>query len=320
MSRYPQSYQDHAARKDALGSARTLDSKLPTDLANRMTQKVNVSCMLAPEAIIWGKYGDDPTAIMHLKLRSTEPPGYKLRYFKVDLRFAAAAAPTNASALPSVVSPAPSASSHSPTPSIHSTQPASASASTSALVSLPQSRVWLPQTPSPSPLPEYIEGRPWSETQNRGVTVDPSVNTGAGGGRLGSFFRTTEKSVFFKWQFRSYPDPDENNHPTTATWIWEANKINPQVENRGVLHAAVVLCHSGTELSLECNVKGKLCQGHLFSKFGTKKSKPALWRREPGPSTDDVKAHLDELKTKLNTLNMVAPARKSPGEYLRVVQ
>lgn len=144
--------------------------------------------------------------------------------------------------------------------------------------------------------------------QNHGVVVDPAVDAGVGG-RLGTFSRTTEKSVSYKWQFRSYPDRDENHHLTTATWIWSANKINPQVEDRGVLHAAVALRHAGTELSLQCNVKGKLCEGHWIGKFGTKKSEPAIWCQQPGPSITDVKTHLDGLTTKLNALNMVAPAR-----------
>lgn len=260
MSAYPQKYRDrHRSRGSSPASTRELDARAPTDLANRLTPKVKVSCILSPEGITWGSYKNDQVAIVRLQLRANEPPGYKLKYFQLSIAF---------------------------TPKYRGTD------------SAPNLRpsVWLLQDPNPSPLPEYIEGRPWSETQSRGYTVEPSVQAGVGGGSLGSYQRTTERSVFHKWQFRSYPDSDENNYPTTATWIWESNKANPQVEDRGVLHAAVAVHHGGEDLDLECRVEGKLSRGSNWFGFGTEKSQPARWSRKSEPSTFDVADALQNLK------------------------
>lgn len=271
MSRYPRNYGTTGA--PAPGPARKLDTRAPTDLANDLTPKVKVSCILAPEGIIWGNYKNENVAVMHLQLRAIEPPGYKLRYFQLDIRFAS-----------------------------------SGSADMGAQEQdLPSA--WLLQSPSPSPMPEYIEGRPWTENQSQGFTFDPSLQAGAGGGSLGSFFRTTERSITYKWQFRSYP-VSEHNHPTTATWIWESNKLNPQVEDRGTLYGGLVLCSKGKNLQLECKVEGKLCKGDWWSRFGTPKAGPGLWYRELGPPTTNIEDHVNKLEAKMKRMNLAPPARE----------
>jgi hypothetical protein len=138
------------------------------------------------------------------------------------------------------------------------------------------------------------------------------VQAGAGGGSLGSFFRTTERSITYKWQFRSYPVSDEHNHPTTATWIWESNKNNPQVEDRGTLHGGLALCTAGKDLRLECRVEGKLCKGDWWSRFGTPKAEPGLWWRELGSPTTNIEDHVNSIEEKIKQMNMAAAARKSP--------
>jgi hypothetical protein len=223
---------------------------------------------------------------MHLQFRAVEPPGYKLRDFELDIQFA-----------------------QGPNPSLPGIHPSDTTAEDQDLQS---PAVWLLQSPSPSPLPEYIEGRPWSETQSRGITVEPSGQIGVGGGSLGSFSRTTEKSIFYKWQFRSYPISDEHNHLTTAKWIWESNKNNPQVEDRGTLHGAVVLRSAGTDLLLQCNVEGRLCKGPWWRRFRTGKAEPALWWAKLGTPTFNFDEHVKNLQAKVNEMNMVAPVRKSP--------
>jgi hypothetical protein len=281
MSRYPENYGNHTTKASAPGPARRLGTRVPVDLANELTPKVKVSCTLAPEGIIWGRYRNENVAVMHLQLRAIEPPGYKLRHFQLDIRFTSSLPP-------------------------HSTVGAG-----SQEQDVPP--VWLLQSPSPSPVPEYIEGRPWMENRSQGLTVEPSVQTGAGGGSLGSFYRTTERSITYKWQFRSYPVSDEHNIPTTATWIWESNKNNPQVEDRGTLYGGLALCSTGRDLRLECKVKGKLCKGDWWSRFGTPEAEPGLWWRELGAPTTDIEDHVNSLKEKMKIMNIAAPARESPG-------
>lgn len=280
MSRYPRYYGASTTGALTPEPARKLNTRAPTDLANDLTPKVKVSCILAPEGIIWGNYRNEHVAVMHLQLRAIEPPGYKLRHFQLDIRFASSSSADMGAQEQDVPS------------------------------------VWLLQSPSPSPMPEYIEGRPWTESQSQGFKFEPSVQAGAGGGSLGSFFRTTERSITYKWQFRSYPVPDENNYPTTATWIWESNKNNPQVEDRGTLHGGLALCSTGNDLKMECKVEGKLCKGDWWSRFGMPKAEPGLWYRELGPPTTNIEDHVNKLEAKMREMNIAAPARECPETYL----
>ncbi|KAL4747466.1 hypothetical protein BDW72DRAFT_196679 [Aspergillus terricola var. indicus] len=171
--------------------------------------------------------------------------------------------------------------------------------------------VWLKETPYQNPLPEYVEGLPSSETQSRGFAVEPSAQAGAGGGSLGSVFRTTERLVNRKWTFRRYPISNEHGHPTAAKWIWEANKSNPQVEGRGALHGAAVLQSAGTDdLVLQCRVDGKLCNGWWWKKFKARDSEPALWLAKLGSPSDTFEDLFNSLEKKIKGMNTVGLARE----------
>ncbi|KAL4986713.1 hypothetical protein BDW68DRAFT_162647 [Aspergillus falconensis] len=171
MSRYSQRYGASTSGMRTPGAPRVLDAKVPTDLANKLTSKVRVSCILAPDGIIWNRYKDGNVVIMRFHLRAIEPPGYKMRNFELDISFA----PASQASSPLVPAGTSTDTTHS---------------------GLCSPSVWLLQEPFRSPLPEYIEGRPWSETQSRGFTVEPSAQVGAGGGSFGSFFPNNRKVYF----------------------------------------------------------------------------------------------------------------------------
>ncbi|KAJ0413312.1 hypothetical protein BJY00DRAFT_63680 [Aspergillus carlsbadensis] len=289
MSRYPQRYGAFSRGVLAPGAPRTLDPMAPADLANQLRHKVRVSCILAPDGIIWNRYKNKTVVIIRFQLRPIEPPGYKMRSFELDISFAPV--------------------SHANSSSVSGGTSADTANSESSYPS-----VWLLQNPFPNPLPEYIEGRPWSETHSQGFTVEPSVQVGAGGGNLGSLFRTTEKSIIHKWQFRSYAIADEHNRPTTAKWVWESNKSNRQVESRGALHAAVALHSSRTDgLLLQCKVEGRLCNGWWWERFRTKRSEPAIWLAELGPPSNDFENHFKNLEARIKKMNMVeSPREREP--------
>lgn len=284
MSRYPRNYGASTTEAPKPEPARELKGEAPINLVNGLTPKVKVTCYLTSEGIIWGKYRNQHVAVMHLQLRANEPAGYKLRHFQLDIRFVS-----------------------SSTADIRVQEQ-----------DLPS--VWLLQSPSPSPMPAYIEGRPWTEKKSQGHKFEPSVQAGAGGGSLGNIFRTTERSIEYKWKFRSYPDPNEKNYPTTATWIWESNKLNPEVEDRGTLYGGLALCSKVNDLKMECRVEGKLCKGdYWWSRFGMQKAEPGLWYKKLGPPTIDVEDDVNKLEAKMKTMNIAAPARKCPETYLNML-
>ena len=277
MSRHRQKFRNHVSTGGppvTSPKVHQISGESDKDFANRLTPKVRVSCYLTSDSVVWRTYRTKAVAIFHLKLIAREPPGYKLANFEVNIAF-------------------------------QQSRPASTTTEEESPVRL------LQQSPSPSTLPVYIEGRPWSETQARGTTVDPELQVMGSGGHVGSYHRTTEKSVSYKWQFTSVPVPNENNDPTGATWTWRSNKINPQVENRGILYGAVTLRCPGEDLIFNCHVTGRLCQGSRWWWFGDEKSEPAHWRIDtPKSATADIEDKIRGLKVKIDQLNTAAVTSK----------
>lgn len=276
MSRYKQRHENSHASRQPLAPPRILaDDGTSRDLANALTKHVKVTCSLTPDGITWGKYGQYDAAVMHLLFKAVEPPGYKLKYFKLDLKFAPVPGVTPADTV-----------------------------------------VCLLQEDQPVPLtgvaPQYIEGRPWTEARSSGGSIEPEIQAGGGGGRLGSLFRTKEKSILYRWMFRSHALPDkESNIMTNAGWIWESNPINPQIEDRGYLYGGVAFRHCSQPLMLKCKVKGTLCQGPIWLRFKTLRAEPGIWTKTPSPSIHDIANHVKELESAMLARNKVAVSRKS---------
>lgn len=50
-------------------------------------------------------------------------------------------------------------------------------------------------------------------------------------------------------------------------WIWEANTYTSQVDNQGILHAALVLRHPMQPFYISCDVSGTLCKKFRITKL-----------------------------------------------------
>jgi len=275
MSRYIQRFKARNASQQRLALPRVLDDDgMSRDLASALTEHVRVTCSLTSDGITWGKYHQRDAAVMHLLFRTLEPTGYKLKYFKLNLKFAFApgVAPANAA-------------------------------------------VCLLQEDQPVPLtgvaPVYIEGRPRTEARSTGISVDPEVEAAGGGGRLGSWFRTKEKSLSYRWMFRGSARSDSESHiMTNAEWLWESNPLNPQIEDRGNLYGGVAFRHDGQRLILKCEVEGRLCQPKWL-RFGTSRAEPTFWEKSPQVLEQDITDKVRNLETVMLCRNRAAVQRMS---------
>ena len=279
MSRYSQKHKDFAEDKKITIPPRRLEGDgRAYDLTSPLIESahVRVTCSLASDGIIWGKYKENDAAVMHLLFNANEPPGYKLKHFKLDLSLGTIEPPT--SGIPQVYL-------------LHEMQP----------------------VPLPGVAPQYIEGRPWTKKETQGPTIGPKVDAGGVGVEIASWFRTTEMSKEYRWIFRGKASPDhKTNVMTNASWIWESNKENPQVEDRGYLHGGLAFRHGGGALRLICDVEGKLCKDSRWYRFGKPdRAEQKVWEKPTVLSTYSIKKHVENLELVMLARNQVAVARKS---------
>ena len=279
MSRYTDKHKDLREDQKIAIAPRAREMVGPSyDLAAPLIESANVrvTCSLASDGIIWGRYKEDDAAVMHLLFNAFEPEGYRLKHFQLDLGLGTTEASDGS--IPQVYV-------------LHESQPEQL----------------------PGVAPRYIEGRPLTVQQGRGFTVGPKLEAGFGGGELGSWSRTSEKSVAYRWIFQGKAVSDSKTGVMTkASWSWEANKVNPQVDDIGDLHGGLALRHGGAPLRLVCDVEGKLSRGYRRFCFGRSlKAKQKVWERPAELSSDCIEDYVKNLGSLMIDRNTRPVARKS---------
>lgn len=257
------------------------------DIANAELGKFKIKCFLKRNQTFWGKHEGDSAAVFHFTMQMKEPSGSKLGSFELTVSFI----PSEPASVVTV-----------------STGIAASTASPSS----PCNSVFLLDEPQPA---ERIWGLPLSRDIMKGWDIGPEIETPTGGGRFGGINRSTEWTDNRSWRFEATPD-GEDGLLTSATWTWEANPLNTQVEDRKVLYGGVAIRHDGQPFTIQCHVEGRTWRAegsHKFGIFSSDKldpSEPRQWTMTPKLVDTDIKCHIDALESEMKRLNTAAPARK----------
>jgi len=238
--------------------------------------KVSVTCLLTPEGRIWGRHGQDEAAVMHLSMKAKEPIGLKLKSFELQISLV--------------------------------TNSALASGTTNSSGTLP-SPVWHLVAPAPS----FVAGQPCSSTDSRGLNHQLSSETAVGGGEIDDFPETVGKSIQRSWTFRA--DPGNDAGPVTAAkWTFESHSHSPQVGDCGPFHGGMALRHDGQPFVLSCHVHARLRQDSRMGRWRTKRPRATMWQVEPQASSDDIRAHIEQLDAEMKRRNKEGAA--TPGKIM----
>ncbi|ETN45460.1 uncharacterized protein HMPREF1541_09292 [Cyphellophora europaea CBS 101466] len=254
----------------------------PRNLARTDIRRARVSCCLKASDTKWGKQADHNVAIFFLEIVMYQPPGYLLKDLTLQIKFLE--------------------------------QDPDRAGSRSRR----RARLWLINNPSPT----HVTGTPRNQHHTRGYSIEPGGGAGAISFSLGRFGHERSMERARSWIFRSNRDLDEHDNYTGASWIWESNKYNPQVDGPGPLQAALVVRHPSQPFFVTCTVEGNLRKNYsILRLFRRNHQEPAEIRMIlPVVNDRDLSQDIDTLEDKITRLNLEFDRReyrKSPEWVLR---
>jgi hypothetical protein len=167
------------------------------------------------------------------------------------------------------------------------------------------------------PLPRYLRGGGTTQHRATEVNVQPQVTTGPTGVQAGQIRWTREGDVRDYWLYQSHWGGGQHGSFTVATWIWKANRYNPQPEDVSHLYSGVILRHPCQPFWVGCKIQGQLVRStkamlNGFFKFGHKDNeRPKFTKLQTRQSSQDLQDDVNELDDQIVKLILDASASKS---------